>query len=214
MKTEAEGAYEISWSVAHLGDDATDADLVKFEGWEKTMGLISRDLPPLPSPVIFEANAATLRTSDFPSSDVSWPIVSRRMLKALCSAGEFAHRELFVAMIDDTIPTERRFDAQGKLLSGVADDGFVALQLLDPLDVIDWKLSVFDKSELAPGLDVTFFNKIVLRGNAAKFPPMFRVTDAPNRLFISEAAKKAFERSRLQGIELTPVAVTAVEPVP
>lgn len=209
MKTEAEGAYEISWSVAHLSDDATDAGLVKFEGWEKTMGLIARDLPPLPSPVIFEANAATLRASDFPSSDVSWPIVSRRMLKVLCSVGEFAHREVSVAMIDDTIPAERRFDPHGKLLSGVANDGFVALQLLDQLDAIDWKRSEFDKSELAPGLDVTFFNKIVLRGNAAMFPPMFRVTDASNRLFISEAAKKALAQSRVQGIELTPVAVVA-----
>ena len=112
-------------------------------------------------------------------------------------------------MVDDTLPMDRRFDTHGVPLPGVADNRFVALQLLDHLDAVDWKQSDFDKSELAPGLDVTFFNRIVLRARAGGFPPMFRLADAPNRLFVSEAAKDALVRAQLRGVELTPVTVVA-----
>ena len=106
-------AYKLWPETSHLVDMKWDASLVKFPGWENTCGLMAIAPHHGPGPVHFDANLAALEKSDFPVSDVGWPLMSRRMLEVLTSVRPFPHRVIPVVMLDDTLPAGDRFDVEG-----------------------------------------------------------------------------------------------------
>jgi hypothetical protein len=106
MKDQAKApSFWLFWDYSHLVDDIPDAELITFEGWENIAGWISTRSIQVPEKIYLEANFATLRQTDFPVNNVSWPIMSHRMVDTLLSIGSFAHRLEPVIMLDDTVPT-------------------------------------------------------------------------------------------------------------
>ena len=173
----ADPAYEIFWDAAHLGDYPSDADLVKFPGWENVCGWQSTDRIEVPNRIFLEANLKALSQIDYPLNDVAWPIMSRRMLDVLLSVGPFPHRLVPVIMLDDTVPADRRFDDSGDLRPDVANDRFGAVQLLQHVDLLDWEKSKYLPDKRTPG-EVRMITRVFLK-ESAEPPPLFRLSAKP-----------------------------------
>ncbi len=105
----------------------------------------------LPDPVYFEADLSTVASVDFPINDVCWPIVSTRLLSALREAGDFSYRSIPVVLIERAVAEDERFDEQGRPQSGVAREGFSAIQISEFSDAFDWDRSRVRGRRRAPG---------------------------------------------------------------
>jgi hypothetical protein len=200
----SDSAYEIFWDAAHLGDDATDADLVKFPGWENVGGWQSTRPIEVPGKIFFEANLKSLSEIDFPLNNVAWPIMSWRMLDVLLRAGKFPHRAIPVTMLDDTVPTDRRLDDSGDPRPGVADDRFAAVQLLEHADLLDWEKSEFLPDKRTPGA-AKMITRVVLKELPGGLPPLFRLSAKPRALFVSADARAALEAAHIHGVIYRPL---------
>jgi hypothetical protein len=198
-------AYNLDWDLNHLGDDEFDAQLVKFSGYENIVRLASPKRYSLPEKVFFEANFRKLESTDFPYNDVNWPIMSKRMLDVLLSVGSFPHRVIPVIMVNDTISSEDRYDASGIPKPGVEDYSFVAVQLLERLDVFDWDHSIYSPDDDFPNRAFNI-KKLVLKSPGNGFPPLFRISASPIGLFISSKASAALQEANIQGLELVELA--------
>lgn len=66
-----------------------------------------------------------------------WPIMSKRMLDTLLSVGNFRHRAYPVVMVDcGQIYNE---ELGTKSSSGIEYHNFLAVQVLEDLDIFDWE---------------------------------------------------------------------------
>ena len=81
----------------------------------------------------------------------------------------------------------------------MVDDRFVAVQLTEHIDVVDWERSEFEKSQLGPGT-LYDFDKLVLVEPPGGFPPLFRVPAKKSLLLISPEARRALEAASIRGV--------------
>jgi hypothetical protein len=204
MEQRADRAYRLSWSTDHmeLYDGEEEIHLREFPGSEWIGGLIEYPPCDLPNPVMFEADFSALRDTDYPISDVNWPVMSRRMYYALLALGDFPHRVTPVAMIDDTsfvFESELRFLPNGQPKPEVTNfNDFVVLQLLERSDYFDFELSQYTRNSRHPEW-IDAVEVYVLNEPSEGFPPLFRLNVTPSSLFISAQAREALREAGIRG---------------
>jgi len=198
-------AYVLKWDLDHLGDDEFDARLMEFSGWKNVGALASTKDYTLPENIYFEANFRTLKKISYPYNSIRWPIMSKKMLKILLSVGTFPHRTIPITMINDTVMTLDRYDQKGNYKTEVLNNNYVAIQLLESLDVIDFNKSKVERDEDYPQY-IDFIEKLVLKVLPEGLPPLFRIQNYFVPLFISGEAREAVEAANLQeGIKFIPL---------
>jgi hypothetical protein len=185
-----------------LYDGECEIELREFPGWEKTNGLYKTTPYDLPDPVVFEADFDALTRTDYPVSNVNWPVMSRRMYYTLFTVGEFPHRVIPVAVIDDTsfvFESERRFLADGTPSPEVTNfDDFVAVQLLERSNYFDFEHAEYEPDPDFPDLAHSV-ERYVLNEPEGGFPPLFRLAVTPSKLFISVEARDTLRESGIRG---------------
>jgi len=192
-------AYELFWQTAHLGDADWDAELMRFNGWEKTAGLIPMRAFDLPKKIYFNANFDFVKDSDYPVNDVNWPLMSKRMLETLLAVTDFPHRAFPVAMVDSAARRGKRFDESGNPLPGMADERFSAIQLLAYTDAFDWDESEYQQHKYLPDR-TSMVTKLVVKEPAGGMPALFRLGASPGGLFVSGAGRQALEERGIRGV--------------
>lgn len=196
--------YKLFWNTRHLEGSLYDATLVPFDRWGELVSWLITDPREVPDTILFEADFTVTRQADYPSNDVNWPLMSRRMLDVICGVGEFSHRAVAVRLVDRTVPRSARYDDAHALRTDIVDDRFTAVQLLEHHDFVDWEQSRYRRSELNPAY-VARFSKLVLKAPAAGFPPLFRLPSQASHLFASDEARAALEAAGVQGAEFWPL---------
>jgi hypothetical protein len=171
-------------------------EMVPFAGQAGVSMLLTRPLD-VPDPVYFEANVEIIRELDYPATNKSWPIMSERM-RAILLPQAPEHRLFRVSFIDDTVEPDVRFDDQGKPRSGVAVEGFAAVQFLAHIDAMDMERSDYTPDPWFPGESLTV-KKLVLRD--IPLPPVFRLSAYPMPLFVSAAGRRVLEEAGIKGVE-------------
>jgi hypothetical protein len=210
MEQRIDAAYRLTWEVDHkeFNDREYDMEIWEFPGWEETSRLRKTTPYDLPNPVIFNADFAQLTRTDYPENDVDWPVMSRRMYYLLCSVGDFSHRVIQIAMLDDlAYPYERErcFVADGKPNPEVTNfDDFVAVQLLEYSNYFDFENSKYDPDEEYPEIPDYIYN-YVLNEPEKGFPPLFRLAAQSTQLFISAEAREALKESGIRGTAYYPL---------
>lgn len=192
--------YQLFWGYDHLHDEKFDAALVRFAGWEQVAGWQSTRSISTPDKIYFEANFKTLAQTDYPANNVSWPLMSRRMLETLLSQGSFKHRIIPVVMLDNSLPAGKRLDSAGHPLPGAANLDYSALQLLETADYLDWERSEYKQSKVIPNV-ISQISKLVLKEPPGGFPPVFRLAAKSNYLFVSARTKQALEEAGIRGVQ-------------
>jgi hypothetical protein len=210
MERRTDRAYRLTWELEHkeFNDREHDIEIWKFPGSDWTTRLMDITPYDLPDPVIFNADFAQLTRTDYPENDVNWPIMSRRMYYVLCSVGNFSHRVIPIAMLDDlAYPYERErcFITDGNPNPEVTNfDEFVAVQLLEENDYFN-----FEKSKYEPSPDfpkwVRFVDEFVLNEPKKGFPPLFRLSAYSVALFISTEAREALKEAGIRGTTYCPL---------
>jgi hypothetical protein len=184
------------------------AQVVPFEGYEQVSIAMNKpsETVNFPNPVEFQGLLSTVRQTDFPVIQERWPVMSKRMVEVLESVGSFPHRIRPARILDGRIGRslaegDRRFDEQGNFKPEFYTDDYILLQITEHLDAIDLERSVYRRYE--PDVNMlSGVRKFVFKDIGREYPPIFRPTHCPARLFISDSAKQALEEASIKGLRL------------
>jgi hypothetical protein len=204
MEQREDRAYRLTWEFDHLEfcDEKNDIEIREFPGWEGTNGFYKTTAYELPDPVIFDGDFKMLPCTDFPTNNVYWPVMSRRMYYTLLALGDFPHRVISIAIIDDRaypFESHRCFLADGQLNPEVTNfDDFVAVQILEESDYFDFERSEYTRHPRDPDW-VDSVERYVLNPPVKGFPPLFRLTVKSPELFISLEARVALLEAGIRG---------------
>jgi hypothetical protein len=205
MGQRVDQAYRLSWEFDHLkvSNQDNDIEIREFPGWEKTSRLRKTTPYELSDPILFEGDFEVLPYTDYPTNNVYWPVMSRKMYYTLLALKDFPHRVIPVAIMNTrAFPFEshRCFLADGQPSPEVTNfDGFVAMQLLEESDYFDFERSEYEPSPKFPQW-VRSVDKYVLNEPSRGFPPLFRLAADSVELFISQEARTALREAGIRGV--------------
>ena len=130
---------------------------------------------------------------DYLYTEPDLPVMSKRMLSILRLVKDFPHQVIPVT-IEDTEVTSVSFPES----SGRVSTDYVAVQLLDQLDIFDRENSVYSHSSVSPD-GIGRIEKLVLQIPQSGLPPIFRIKDNRTYLYVSPEAKAALEEAEITG---------------
>jgi hypothetical protein len=174
--------------------------------WDGTSGTIPY---PGPEPIDFVGFLdERLHQTDYLYTDDSdlKPIISKRMLYVLRSVGEFPHKAISTRIYDYGFQGQGDNNFEGVTTSpaGEFNEDYVALQLLEHVDGIDYELTEFRPS-VNPAILPPQITNLVLKEPIGGFPPIFRLAKKKTTyLFVSPAAKEALEEAGIKGLDFFP----------
>ncbi|MDX8363431.1 imm11 family protein [Cytobacillus sp. IB215316] len=185
-----------------------DAYSIPFEGEEElgsnVMGISEVELPKI---IYCTADFRFLpHKTDYPRVDFNAPVFSKKMLEVFLELGEIQFRSVPVIMVDDSY-LDDPFKGDGTLKDVVNWIEYLLVQLTEYTNVFDYGKSEFDECIVFPG-DVGVVHKLVLKEPKGGFPPIFKVEECEEYIFISFEAKKALEKAGVKGCEFEPVEVS------
>jgi hypothetical protein len=141
------------------------------------------------------------------------PIISKRMLYVLRSVGDFPHKVISTRIYDYGFQNQGSNNYEGCTIppAGEFNEDYMALQLLEHVDGIDYEQSEF-RPRLNPNRPPQITN-LILKESINGFPPIFRLNRTGERrsLYVSPAAKKALEEAGIKGIGFTEYEGTRAE---
>jgi hypothetical protein len=204
--TKVEQAYELVRDVDHLNKLPHHYDACIVE-WPEYREYSTKFVRPAefeyPSHgVEFHGCESCLSLTDYPCTSANWPIMSKRILNTLLEVKEFPHRTWDVLFVGfpDNVSEELLRQGLGKGIRH--DDEFVAVQLLEQLDIFDWENSVYKMKRLhdeAPEI-IQSIRNLALHVPEEGLPPIFRLKVFPNHLYVSPEGRAALETANIKGI--------------
>jgi hypothetical protein len=204
MEQQTDRAYRLTWETDYLEncDEEYELELEEFPGSEWIAGFVETTPYELPDPVIFWGNPEFLNYVDYPTSNVNWPIMTRRMHYTLMTVGDFPHRVIPVAMMDGTRFTyepARRFLANGKPNPEITNlSDLVIIQLTETSNYFNFENSDYERHPRDVDW-VRSVDKYVLNEPPDGFPPLFRLNIMSSELFISAKARVALLEAGIHG---------------
>jgi hypothetical protein len=200
-RTRTDKAYRLDWDITYLGKDEATEEGAWLSNHPKYSGVNSLVLnypSGLPERIEFEVIGSLLAKTDYPYTDVGWPIMSKRMLDTILSVGSFPHRAYPVVMLDIV----EAYNPQLKkyVSPRTENHDYFAIHLTEYLDAFDFENSVFTRGTINPDV-VDHVEWLALREPETGFPPLFTVKPASNNLFVSAEARAALEAADIQGID-------------
>jgi hypothetical protein len=210
MEQRTDRAYRLIWEFDHLEfcDAENDIELCIFPEWEETSKLRQTTPYELPDPVLFEGDFKVLPCTDYPTNNADWPVMSRRMYYTLLALGDFPHRVIPIAIMDDRaypFESHRCFLPNGQPSPEVTNfDDFVAVQLLEHSDYFDFERSEYEPNPKFPKR-VRYVDKCVLNEPPQGFPSLFRLAAYSVELFISAEAREALREAGIRGTAYYPL---------
>jgi hypothetical protein len=196
-------AYELQPDAVHIEDTSREYDAYIVEWPEyREYGLKfchPRDFEYPSHGVEFHGYESSLSDTDYPYNDVGWPIMSKRMLNTLLSVKEFPHRTWDVPFVGfpDNAPVMMLEEG---LRGGVRHDNeFVAVQLLEHLNIFDWENSEYKMHRIFPD-EISRIRKLVLKVPEEGLPPIFRLKVDPVFLYVSPEGRAALETANIKGV--------------
>jgi hypothetical protein len=141
--------------------------------------------------------------TDFLNNDLLWPIMSRRMLYVLESVGNFPRKIVPIRIFDYSLKAQLDECLENsEIPTHLCNEDYVAVQLLEHLNVIDYEHSVFENLE-PNSIFTPRVTRLVLREPEQGFPPIFRLDRVGEDiyLYVSLAAKNALEEAGIRGVD-------------
>ncbi len=178
-----------------------DAYLIEFPDSDQVRFWNAQPLN-LPEPIEFDAQTDVLGSIDYFTTVPTWPVISRRMLDVLLSVREFPHQVIPLVMHEIPVLSEEVEMAGGPFIrTGKVNHNYVAVQLLEHLDVFDYENSVYEFHPRVPGrVESTSIEKLVLIEPKNGFPPLFRISVDRTVLHVSAEARAALEAADIRGL--------------
>lgn len=200
--------YKLDKEYTHSGDLEKDAFCIPFDGIDDFgSNMMDIDNFDIPSRLYFTANFQLIPKYDYPLTDLTAPVMSKRMLEVLLGIKEFKYKCVPAVMIDD-LYLENQFDESGNLKEDVPfNEDYYAVQLKEYSEVFDRENSEYQKSLIFPD-KVGAIEKMVLKEPEEGFPSLFRIKESRRHLFLSQEAKEALDAAGIKGCVLEEVEVS------
>jgi hypothetical protein len=201
--TAVKQAYKLKHDAVHIKDTSREYDAYVVEWPEyREYGLKfchPRNFDYPAHEVEFHGYESSLSDTDYPYENVAWPIMSKQMLNTLLAVREFPYRAWNVPFVGFADNAPEGLLREG-LRGGVRHDNeFVAVQLLEHLDIFDWENSVYEMHPIFPE-EVDRIRKLVLKVPEEGLPPIFRLKVDPALLYVSPEGRTALEAAKIKGI--------------
>ena len=201
--------YKLLHEYEHLIDMDFDASFEPFKG-DDIIGfnMLGEEEFVMPNVVYFRANFNTIpQNTDFPITDLTFPIISNRMITILENVKPFKKRVLKTIMVDDTYLGEY-LNKKGEVLDGVKiDSSYYGVQFLEFTDAFDKNNSIYKPMRSNPDMPGVI-KKLVLKEPQNGFPSMFKIKENLSLTFISEEARIALESNHIKGCVFEEVEVS------
>jgi hypothetical protein len=203
IETVIKQAYELKHNAVHIADTSREYDAYIVE-WPEYRSYGTKFCRPTnfdypAHGVEFHGYESSLSDTDYPYTNVAWPVMSKRMLNTLLAVKEFPHRTWDVPLVGFPDNAPEMLLREG-LRDGVRHDNeFVAVQLLEHLDIFDWENSVYKEGYVSPD-KVQSIRKLTLHVPEEGLPPIFRLKVAPVILYISPEGRAALETANIKGV--------------
>jgi hypothetical protein len=185
-------AYRLDHNVDHIDRPKTpshDAVIVEVPEWEDADSMFwTPDPIETQTPLTLAGWIdSILQTTDYPYVAPTLPIMSKRMLEVLLSVGNFPHKA-FPAIIKSQSEPALEYDR------------FVAVHLLEHLDIFDWDNSEYQMNSLFPEF-IQDVRQLVLKEPIGGLPPIFRIQNYETLLYVSAKSRAALEQAEIKGVE-------------
>ena len=153
----------------------------------------------MPKEIYLRANFNVIpNNTDYPITDLTFPIISKKMIDILLSVKKINIKYFQTIMIDDTF-LDDYLDENGKLNQNIPlNTSFFAIQFLQVEDVFDYSTSIFKPMRSNPELP-GIIKKMVLKEPENGFPPLFKIKESLPNIFVSQEAKEALEEQNIKG---------------
>lgn len=207
-KTRTEQAYRLKYNLDRFegygeGEYDCDAELIE----DRSSSSIERRFFSKPKPINIDGEIklqgllSDLEGIDYLYTKPTLPIISKRMLYVLKAIRDFPHQEIPVVIEDDAADFDR--ELKQWVLSGRVNNNYVAVNILEHLDIFDRKNSIY-KLGILDSNEVRAVTKLALHEPEEGLPPLFKLKVMPYDLFVSPEAKLALEESGITGIDFIP----------
>ena len=189
--------YAYEWEEQGAADTIVIGELANYE----KLDFIFTDPEPIDSfsEIIMEGLLADLENLDYILTRPDLPVMSKRMLSVLESVKNFPHQVIPVVIQDTEAAPDSLIEKSGK----VSTD-YVAVQLLEQLNIFDREKSVYSTSSINPNA-VGRIRKLVLKVPESGLPPIFRIIENSTYLYVSPEAKAALEEAGITGIRFVDI---------
>ena len=210
VQSELQQAYKLSKNLYRIEDyppewreewGTVDAKVIGELASQDSFNMVFYDPEPIDSfnEIRMEGLMYYFEGVDYLYTEPLLPIMSKRMLSALRSVGDFPHQVIPVTIEDIEVISESFPESSGR----VSTD-YVAVQLLEHLDIFDHEKSVYRQSSISPN-GVGRIKKLVLQISGKGLPPIFRIIENSTYLYVSPEAKAALEEAEITGIRFVDI---------
>lgn len=190
----------------HLIDTDFDAVCDIFEGID-TIGfyMIGIDKFEMPNKIYLRANLNTIPyKTDYPIVDLTFPIISNRMIQTLEKVRPFKKRLLTTFMIDDTYLSSY-LSSDNMIKDDVRfNSSYFGIQFTEYFDVFDYEMSIYKPLRSQPDLPGSI-KKLILKEPRYGFPSIFKIKENLSLILVSEEGKNALETDRINGCKFEEV---------
>ena len=207
-KTRTEQAYKLKCNLDRFegyGEEeySCDAELMENSSHPVNLDMLFSKPEPIniDSEIRLQGLLSFVEGIDYLYTKPTLPIISKRMLYVLKAIGNFPHQEIPVVIEDDQADFDR--ELKEWVRSGRANNNYVAVHILEHLDIFDRENSIYKPDSFDPK-EVRAETKLVLHKPEGGLPPLFKLSVMPGYLFVSPEAKLALEESGITGIDFIP----------
>jgi hypothetical protein len=157
-----------------------------------------------PEPLNWLGFLNRLHQVDLLRGNPSLPIMSKRMLYVLRSVGDFPHNAIPIRIFDYSLEDKvDKYLKKDYYSPEVCNQDYVVVQLLEPTDAVDTKLSEYEEPDpdsiIPPGI-----TRLILREPVGGFLPLFFIDELFPYLYVSPQAKQALKDAGIRGLQFFP----------
>jgi hypothetical protein len=203
-------AYELKLDLSHIPKRPKRGDVEKYDALLypddclEFLDFIKIEPYSGKKPIDFLGWTDRLSKTDYPRNIPHICLMSSRMLQILSDVGNFNYEAIPTRIFDYRLEYEiDEYIKHPNLNSDICNQSYLAVHLLEHIDVMDREKSEFEYSAVNPNIPPSVI-KLAIKETTGGFPPLFRICDDPTWLFISPTAKEALENSKIQGIQFLP----------
>ena len=162
----------------------------------------------MPKEIYFRANFHVIpEHTDFPITDLTFPIFSKKMIDVIESVKPFPKKLLQTIMVDDTY-LEHYLDENGVLKKDVKiNTTYFGVQFLEHTNCFNYEKSIFRPLSGKPNFPGVI-KKLVLRMPKSGFPSVFKMKEKRSLTFITQETKEALERNNIKSCAFEEVEVS------
>jgi hypothetical protein len=190
---------------------AIEIDLIGSEGVvirkKQSDNLLHVIKAQMPAELVFIGFDDLFNYTDYPylQNIRLWPIMSRRMLAALLSVGNFSHQ--IIPVIFKHVNSALSTQDERQSISAEDNHDFVIVQLLEYSDLFDRDKSDYtiehSKNLVGEPVELMHVSEVVLKEPISGFPPIFRIKENETYLYVSVEAKEALEKFGIKGLSFS-----------